>query len=252
MASKGLIFFALGSVFGGLLSATTTTLWPQQHPTDTARVEGAKSAHKSTATRSVVACKPCASESKLNHLPDFVRGIAKIVQEDSPSREILPEEAQEVQAEWTDEDSEAFAAQELALYQQRRSHVDMMREDLAAQAGFSEKERERFAALVEDVSKTLDAAAQKVEKMLGPLPTLQGGDEQDSESPESAIVVADRRKMLQIELSMTKALLNAQTRYEALLGEERFKELGAQFGSIETFIQESPPMSAGDSSVKGG
>lgn len=241
MASKGIIFFTLGTVFGGLLSTVVMTSLPESKSTSQALGGSVKVVTKKGETKIVrVPAARCSEKTKPSLLPAIANGLAKLSQA-SEVREGGGDAANEGSEEqaWTDEDIKEFAAREEALFQEHQQRIDDMREDLVSKAGFSEKERSAFLALVEDVSHKLDASEKKMDSLMGPLPEIDTlGDSDGNSLPPLPDV--DRKAMLQNELAMTQALLDAQRRYERLVGKERMKELGPEFNSVEMFIKSTP------------
>lgn len=256
MASNGIIFFGLGSVFGGLLSAAVMSSWPEPVQVAIERRPGSEVTNLKAGSEAVEPSVSCQKGSTPMIWSALAQRFAKVVQEQDsePGLELesAPQDEEEDLPEWTKADDDEFVASQEALYQVRHRYVDMIREELVDRAELSKQEHERFVALVDEVSAKLDAVEKKMESLVGPLPSIESDPNDPNADFEPPVQEVNRREILKQDLAMTQALLDAQTRYEELMGEERFKGLDARFRSVEAFIKEPSSEPSRDFSVKGG
>lgn len=242
MASKGLTFFSIGTLFGGLLSAAVVMALPDKSSGPAKGANVVKVVTKPGKTKVVRVQMPCKIDSKPSVFSSLAQSVAMANDEASKSHDSENSDMEAIDdSEMSDEDIEEFVAAEKELYQEQLNHIDSMREDLVNKAGLNEKERLAFQTIVEDVSKRIGETEKNIENLLGPLPPINEGNEDDWEAMmNQPAPPANRKAMLENELAMTQALLDAQTRFESLVGKERMKELGPQFHSVEAFIKVEP------------
>lgn len=257
MAGNGVIFFTLGTLFGGLCSAAVAVSWPTVPQTLVNTTTPTKLA-KSAAGSKSRGVAPFAARSKVEHAP-WLTALARPLltpspmmetQEDGSDRRLVEQVRQathdiEEQDEWTPEQERAFYEQEKNAHQARQERIETMRQDLVRQAKLDPQERNEFLQLVQDITQKLVDGERELNEILGPMPLVDPGEsDQEQEDPP-------RLALLQNDFERSKALLSAQTRFEALLGPERLEALGPQFQSVEAFIKDGPLWDPADSPIKG-
>lgn len=244
MAGKGVIFFTLGTLFGGLCSATIALSWPSPERAIAAKKMSARTQAKTPGALTY----PTSSKSPgMNAFakPLFAAGAAFGAAQAQKQEVFAPQpptdqdvDEQHEDEEWTPEEEQAFFAQEKKLHEERQAQIEKMRQDLVSKAKLDGQEKGEFLSLVKEVTEKLLDGERKLEEIMGPIPNFdpdapeeeQGGDSEDP----------PRLALLQNDFERSKALLSAQTRFEALLGPERLKALGPEFQSVEAFIKDEP------------
>lgn len=249
MASKGITFFALGTLFGGLCAATIAFSLPSKASrAKKGSTTATKVVTKVGKTKIVQVTAPCPVPGKNSVLAALAQNIARGDGEkgSNPARHFADaakdEDQEEVEdTEWTPEMEKEFVEREKALYQERLDQINKMRQDLIQEAGLNKSEQLAFDSVVKEVTEKLRAGEQKLEAMMGPLPELDPSKGGQDEGDMPAIPELPRKALLENELNQTKALLHAQTRFEEILGKDRLKALGPRFNSVEMFIADGPP-----------
>lgn len=254
MAGKG-IFFTLGTLFGGLGAATVLLTWPTVHtpPSDT----GAPSTRPKRDRCNHLASQPYArgrirSDPSRGPQSLLAAGAALLLNQNADpfaSLEQRPVELSELDdpTDWTPQQIQEFEEQEQALHHARQAQIRDMRQDLVRRAKLDLDERNEFLDLVQEVTKKLTDGERELDALMGPL--LDPGSEASVE--DETLPDPPRLALLQNDFERSKALLNAQTRFEALLGPERLEALGPEFQSVEAFIEDEPLSAPQDAPIKG-
>lgn len=258
MAGKGVIFFTLGTLFGGLCSATVAMSWPSppapSSPTSSRAVVrtklGAKGPSRGVSCPKLDKGELMASLAK----PWFAAGAALGSAQSQSDTEFTaqtrePDQEQDAQEAWTPEQEQAFFEQEEKLHQERQEQIEKMRHDLVSRAKLNPEERGEFLSLVKEVTQKLLDKEKELNAIMGPIPLLDPGapEQEQPDPPEDP----PRLALLQNDFERSKALLSAQTRFEALLGPERLEALGPQFQSVEAFIKDEPLSQSALDPIKG-
>lgn len=248
MASKGLTFFTIGTLFGGLFSAAVVTALPDKSSGPAKGANVVKVVTKPGKTKVVRVQMPCTSDSKPSLFSSLAQSVAMAGNEDNndaSDQQNGDESDLEIieDPKMLEQDVKEFVAQEKKFYQEQLNHIDSMREDLVNKAGLNEKERLAFETIVKDVSQKLGETEKKLQDLQGPPPSLnEASDDVWEDLVNQPLAPVNRRAMLENELAMTQALLDAQTRFESLVGKERMKELGPQLQSVDAFIKGPEPV----------
>lgn len=256
MASKSTIFFILGTVFGGLCSATLALSWPSpsEHGPRLSNATKRSAAQKSTKTPSAKqACPKVEPKAWMKMAQPWLAAGAALNAAQTPDRQELEDSDALDHEAWSPEQEQEFYEQEKEYHQARQEEIEKMRKDLVRKAKLDPHEQGEFLALVNEVTQSLLVGERKLSELMGPLPpfNLTAQDDAPDETQAPELEEAPRLALLQNDFERSKALLKAQTRFEALLGPERLKALGPQFQAVETFIKDEPPLPLDDAPVKG-
>lgn len=259
MAGKGTIFFILGTLFGGLCSATVALSWPSSqgvHAQQASKMAPKRALDKTQRHASSAMACPKVDAKALMHLakPLLAAGAALNASQakDSPHFQAdSPQDDQELEAQepWSPEEEQAFYEQEKKYHQARQEQIEKMRQDLVRNAKLDGDEKSEFLALVKQVTQKLIDGERELNELMGPVAGID--PEAVDEDPDQAPEEPPRLALLQNDFERSKALMNAQSRYEALLGPERLKALGPQFQAVEAFIKDEPLSDAFTAPFKG-